>query len=156
MAAYNPTAQEYLVVSLASEGGKPTPFAIPLTEVREVLMMQEIHFVPGSKHKAVLGMSMIRSEPALVVELGQFYGLASVRERESAVMVISTLSQGVQAFVVGGVVGIVKAGPEDIQSPGLALNGEPCQVITLPELLAPVISLAGVLKQLGDSTVLDG
>lgn len=144
-------AVEHLIVNLESASARQSACAIPLSEVREVLTLQVIHFVPGCKHPSVQGLSMVRGDPALVVDLGIFMGMKRARENPLAVMVISDLDRSVQAFIVREVVGIEKIDVSQVQDVGLTTSGVPRHVATLPDgTLAAILSLQGVLDRLGE------
>lgn len=139
-------AVEHLIVKLETESARYSACAIPLSEVRELLPLQQIHFVPGCRHPSVQGLSMVRGEPALVVDLGLFLEMQGAHNIPSAVMVVSDLDRCVQAFVVREVVGIEKIDETQVQNVGL----NACHVATLPDgSLAAILSLQAVLDRLG-------
>jgi len=97
-------------------------FGVDIGTVREIIQMQEVTRVPGSRD-AVEGVINLRGSVIPVVDLRKRFGLQEVeRSREVRIMVISSEGQDV-GMIVDSVAEVLRISSEAIEPPSTMITG---------------------------------
>jgi len=129
-------------------------FGVDIGTVREIIQMQEVTRVPGSRD-AVEGVINLRGSVIPVVDLRKRFGLQEVeRSREVRIMVISSEGQDV-GMIVDSVAEVLRISSEAIEPPSTMVTGSDSDyllgIVKLPDRLIILLDANCVLS--GDSKI---
>lgn len=137
---------QLVVLHLANE-----EFGIPIGEVREIIKMAKITFVPDASSSFIKGLINVRGEIVAVVDLGERFFLKTERPMEAKHIVITKQKDSLFGLIVEEVVEVLRIETSEIKRPPeiiTKLNREYVSgVITLENRLIIVLDMAKVLSE---------
>lgn len=126
-------------------------FAINVFKVQEVQQLPRLNIMPQSD-PVVVGVTTVRGQTISVIDLSLAIGRSPIVQDENANIIVTEYNRSVQAFLIGGVDGIVNLNWEEIIPPPKAsgrnhfltaitqIEGKIVEIIDVERVLAQVVS----------------
>ncbi len=117
-------------------------FGINVFKVREVLRRTPLERMPGA-HKLLAGTGEYRGQTIPVIDLAAALGYASLRQTESAHLIVTEFSRSVQGFLVADLQRIVHCSGESLVAPTPSLGFGP-QVNAVTRIDGALVAIVDV------------